>query len=322
VILPALLALLLVPAGPAPAGEPKGSRADFSGTWTLQAETGDAPAPEPPKGDAGFPGGEAGGRGRGRSSAGGSVSGITGLPLEAIGDVGQITVTDDGSAVTVERPNGRQRVLFTDGEERELDDGDGPAKVVVKRKGARGETITVSASWSGGSKLTEVWEVTESPRRLTVTGKVTGLQTFRFRRVYAPAPPAPPPAATPAGVGAAAPTPEAVPASAPAAAPAASPVPSAAPAGAKPECSIRPPRGTAPAELRRMAKITLADASARATAAVAPKRVSGVISSDPEVNDGCLVWPFDLRLDGEKGVLEVLIDAGDGKVLSARHPDD
>ncbi|HQR45411.1 MAG TPA: PepSY domain-containing protein, partial [Thermoanaerobaculia bacterium] len=87
-------------------------------------------------------------------------------------------------------------------------------------------------------------------------------------------------------------------------------------------CSIRPPRGTAPAELRRMAKIALADATARATAAVAPKRVPGVSSSDPEVNDGCLVWPFDLRLDGEKGVLEVLIDAGDGKVLSARHPDD
>ncbi|HQR68490.1 MAG TPA: hypothetical protein PLB02_13965, partial [Thermoanaerobaculia bacterium] len=135
----ALLALILVPAGPAPAGDPKGSRADFSGTWTLEAETGDAPAPDPPKGDAGFPGAGAGGRGR--AAGGGSVSGITGLPREAIGDAGQLTVTDDGSAVRVERPNGRQRVLFTDGEERELDDGDGPAKVVVKRKRGPGGRI-------------------------------------------------------------------------------------------------------------------------------------------------------------------------------------
>ncbi len=41
------------------------------------------------------------------------------------------------------------------------------------------------------------------------------------------------------------------------------------------------------------------------------------MSSDPEVNEGCLVWPLDLRIEGKSGVLEVLIDAGDGKVLSS-----
>jgi hypothetical protein len=71
-----------------------------------------------------------------------------------------------------------------------------------------------------------------------------------------------------------------------------------------------------------MAKLSSSDASARATASVAPKRVASVISSDPEVDGGCLVWPFDLRIEGEKGVLEVLIDAGDGKVLVSRRPDD
>jgi hypothetical protein len=35
------------------------------------------------------------------------------------------------------------------------------------------------------------------------------------------------------------------------------------------------------------------------------------------VNGGCLVWPLDLRLEGKAGVQEVLIDAGDGKVLSS-----
>jgi len=317
----ALLAVLLVPGRPARTEEPKRSRADFSGAWTLKEETGDKPAPVPATDTGRFLGVETGEGRRGRASGGGSGNGITGLPLEAVGDVRQLAITDDGFAVRVVRPTGRQRVLFTDGEERELDDDDGPAKVVAKRKGARGETISVSASWSGGSRLTEVWEVSESPRRLTVTGKVSGLTTYRFRRVYEPAPPPPPPSATPVATpSAVSPAPAAAAAPTSAAAPTA--VPPGAPAGPRPECSIRPPRGTDPTDLRRMAKISLSDAQSRAVASVAPRRVRGVISSDPEVDDGCLVWPFDLRLEGEQGVLEVLIDAGDGKVLSSRHPEE
>ena len=311
----ALLAVLLVPGRPARTEEPKRSRADFSGAWTLKEETGDKPAPVPATDERSFLGVETREGRRGRTSGGGSGNGITGLPLEAVGDVRQLAITDDGFAVRVVRPTGRQRVLFTDGEERELDDDDGPAKVVAKRKGPRGETINVSASWSQGSRLTEVWEVSDSPRRLTVTGKVSGQTTYRFRRVYEPAPPPPPPSATPVVSPSAAtpvPTAAAVPT-------AASPV---ATAGPRRECSIRPPRGTDPTDLRRMAKVSLTDAQSRAIASVAPRKVRGVISSDPEVDDGCLVWPFDLRLEGEQGVLEVLIDAGDGKVLSSRHPEE
>jgi uncharacterized membrane protein YkoI len=66
-----------------------------------------------------------------------------------------------------------------------------------------------------------------------------------------------------------------------------------------------------------MARIPAAEAERRAVASVGSQKVSSVISSDLEVDDGCLVWPFDLRLEGKAGVQEVLIDAGDGKVISS-----
>lgn len=291
------------------------ARADFSGRWALKEEVGDKPVEEPAKNGVTFPGGEAGegGRSRGRSSGGRSGGGIAGLPLEAVGDARRLAIADDGFAVRIEYPTGRKRVLYTDGEERELDDGDGPAKVIANRKGAHGETIVVSSSWSEGSTLAEVWNVGANPGRLTITGKTGGVRTYRYTRIYEPAPDPPLPSPTPAGVRSA---------PAPTLTPSPAPVPSEAAAGMKPECSIRPPRLTSPGDLRRLARISAADAEARAVASAAPKKVASIISSDVEVDDGCLVWPFDLRLTDEKGVLEVLIDAGDGKVLSSRHPED
>lgn len=86
----------------------------------------------------------------------------------------------------------------------------------------------------------------------------------------------------------------------------------------KPECSIHPPKRATPAELARLAKITMADAEARAVASVAPEKPSSIVSSDLEVEDGCLVWSFDLRFRGKAGFQEVVVDAGDGKVLSKK----
>ncbi|HKC24549.1 MAG TPA: hypothetical protein VKF32_07385, partial [Thermoanaerobaculia bacterium] len=106
-----------------------------------------------------------------------------------------------------------------------------------------------------------------------------------------------------------------------------SPTPTPAPEGAgaptpvpirRTDCSIRPPRGASGEELAGLAKISLAEAEKRAAASVAPEKVTSVISSDVEVDDGCLVFPLDLRLAGKKGVQEVLIDAGDGKVISSK----
>jgi len=85
----------------------------------------------------------------------------------------------------------------------------------------------------------------------------------------------------------------------------------------KPECSIRPARGTSQDDLRRLVKISSKDAEARAVASVAPDRVNSIMSSEVEVVNGCLAYPFDLRFANKGGVQEVMVDAGDGKILSS-----
>lgn len=90
-------------------------------------------------------------------------------------------------------------------------------------------------------------------------------------------------------------------------------------AAQKPECSVRPARGTGQTELRGLAKITPKDAEARAIASVAPARVNAVMSSEVEVVNGCLAYPFDLRFADKGGVQEVMVDAGDGKILSSEY---
>ena len=85
----------------------------------------------------------------------------------------------------------------------------------------------------------------------------------------------------------------------------------------KPDCSIRPPRGTSQEDLSRMAKVTSKDAEARAVASVAPDKVTSIMSSGVEVVNGCLAWPFDLRFANKGGVTEVMVDAGDGRILSS-----
>ena len=87
----------------------------------------------------------------------------------------------------------------------------------------------------------------------------------------------------------------------------------------KPDCSIRPPRGTGQSELRSLAKISSKDAEARAVLSVAPNKVNAIMSSEVEVVNGCLAWPFDLRFANKGGVQEVMVDAGDGKILSSEY---
>lgn len=87
----------------------------------------------------------------------------------------------------------------------------------------------------------------------------------------------------------------------------------------KPECSLRPARGASHADLVSMARVTSRDAEARAIAAVAPHKVNSIISSGVEVVNGCLAFPFDLRFADKGGVQEVVVDAGDGKILSSEY---
>jgi uncharacterized protein (TIGR02246 family) len=68
-----------------------------------------------------------------------------------------------------------------------------------------------------------------------------------------------------------------------------------------------------------MAKVTATDAEARAVAFVAPDKVTSIIASGVEVVNGCLAWPLDLRFANKGGVTEVVVDAGDGRILSSEY---
>lgn len=90
-------------------------------------------------------------------------------------------------------------------------------------------------------------------------------------------------------------------------------------AAQKLDCSIHPPRNTDQAELRRLAKISAKDAEARAVLSVAPNKVNAVMSSEVGVVNGCLAYAYDLRFANKGGVEEVIVDAGDGKILSSEY---
>ncbi|HEY3350547.1 MAG TPA: SgcJ/EcaC family oxidoreductase [Thermoanaerobaculia bacterium] len=85
----------------------------------------------------------------------------------------------------------------------------------------------------------------------------------------------------------------------------------------KPECSIKAPRGATEADLRRLVKVPVKEAEAKAIASVAPDKVNSIVSGDVDVLDGCLAWTFLLRFSNRGGVTEVSVDAGDGKILSS-----
>lgn len=80
------------------------------------------------------------------------------------------------------------------------------------------------------------------------------------------------------------------------------------------------------------AKVSKEDAALRATAkvseesarAIALKAVPGstVKEGELEKENGKLVWSFDLKVAGKKGVEEVQVDAITGKVISHEHESD
>lgn len=294
-------------AAPVGAADERGSAGEsgFAGVWAIAASTDDVVL-KSKAGDRDAAGGglEASGR-RG-------VGDTFDLPLEVMTDARRLVVTDDGTTLRVTYPSGRKRTFVTDGEKRYLDDGDGPADVVARRKA---ESVTVTSEWFRGYKLTETWEVRTDPRRLVVTGKLKGRESNSYRRTYEPG------KALPEAARAATPAPAA---SGPAASPAKAAEAAPAPAPSTPpsvdrlaECSVRPPRHTEGEELRRLARISQDAAGKAAVASLAPLKPDDVISSDAENYEGCLVWPFTLRLAPLHGVQEVFVDAGDGKVVKS-----
>ena len=70
------------------------------------------------------------------------------------------------------------------------------------------------------------------------------------------------------------------------------------------------------AELNKMAKITMEQAEKAALVAVeAPAGDKKVSAKELEAEGGCLIYSIVIKVKGKPGVQEILIDAGDGKVL-------
>lgn len=312
---PLALVLALLVATPRAAGAAPGSPpgADFSGTWRLNEALSEDPFEKWQKASGG---GHDGGsqtmwRGRG-GREGGAWNPGSGPPAAVLENDRRLSVVDDGQRLKITLPTGRTRVLSTDGQETYVDGPDGPTKVTAKRKGLSGERLVVYIELSGGREVKEEWELHSSPRRVVVTTNVGGRNSFKYLRVYDPAPPEIP-ASTPGHssvTGSTTTGVESLPAPPPA------PSPAVAPAGMK-ACSVRPPRGASPSDLARLARVGGEEAARRARAAVAPAVPRSVVSSEPEILDGCVVYSFYLRFGDRQGVQEVVIDAGDGKLLTS-----
>jgi uncharacterized membrane protein YkoI len=86
-------------------------------------------------------------------------------------------------------------------------------------------------------------------------------------------------------------------------------------------CSIHAKRSQSKDELTAMAKWSAADAQDAALKSlnVTPDKAT-VKKSELEVEDGCLVYSFDIVVAGEgKGQHEIEVDAGNGRILKTDH---
>ena len=83
-------------------------------------------------------------------------------------------------------------------------------------------------------------------------------------------------------------------------------------------CSVRPDKAVRDAQLATLAKVSVDQARKTALRLVhAPN--SSTATGELEVESGCLVYSFDIKIPQKPGVEEVMIDAGNGQVLSHRH---
>ena len=81
------------------------------------------------------------------------------------------------------------------------------------------------------------------------------------------------------------------------------------------DCSTKASKMTSKGELTRMAKIN--EDAAKKTALDAVKTSGATVAKGGlEVEDGCLVYSYDVKVPGKVGVQEVIVDAGSGKVLA------
>jgi hypothetical protein len=83
-------------------------------------------------------------------------------------------------------------------------------------------------------------------------------------------------------------------------------------------CDTRPAKNAPASALPGLARISKAEAQKRALARLKSQSAE-IVSADLEVEQGCLVYSFDIRLSGKPGVEEIMVDAGTGKIVSHKH---
>jgi hypothetical protein len=83
-------------------------------------------------------------------------------------------------------------------------------------------------------------------------------------------------------------------------------------------CDTRPAKNTPASALPGLARISKAEAQKKALARLKSPSAE-FVSAELEVEEGCLVYSFDIRLPGKSGVEEIMVDAGTGKIVSHKH---
>ena len=78
-------------------------------------------------------------------------------------------------------------------------------------------------------------------------------------------------------------------------------------------CSVKASKTASSAEMQSMAKVSADQAKKTALGAVKTKGTIG--TGGLAVEDGCLVYSYNVETAGKSGAEQVLVDAGNGKVL-------
>jgi hypothetical protein len=83
-------------------------------------------------------------------------------------------------------------------------------------------------------------------------------------------------------------------------------------------CNIHPDKETPASSLSGLARISRADAQTTALARINASSRQ-VVDGELEIERGCLVYSFDIRISGKTGVEEIRVDASTGDILSHKH---
>ena len=78
------------------------------------------------------------------------------------------------------------------------------------------------------------------------------------------------------------------------------------------DCSTKASKMTSKTELQALAKITPEQAK---TAALAEANGATIVKGGIETENGCLVYSYHVKAPNMKGQTEVIVDAGNGKIL-------